>query len=586
MIGKVLPVTNGLSPSLSAIHDFRRARQQANLDNIIGNLTGRPSALLSFDEVKHQLRGNISGGRRLEDVPLEAVVGSVGRYVDFNRQFLPQKDSDEVRWSRVKSAMESPTGVPPIELYRIGKAYFVLDGNHRVSVLRRMGATHAQAYVTEVQTRVPLSPYDSPDDLILKAEYADFLDRTRLDDQRPSADLSVTSPGRYAGLEAEIAAHRAAPAAQHGRDVPFEDAAASWYDTIYLPVIDTIRRQGILNDFPTRTETDLYVWVSQHRAELEQNLGWHIAPAAAASDLARGHGQSARRVAARLGGRLMEAVTPALLETGPPPGEWRRDRGASLEQARLAADLLVPISGEPSGWYALDQALVLARREGSRIAGLHIVRAPAAREGAEAHTVRAEFDRRCAEAAVPGSLVIEAGAVTDLICDRARWNDLVVVNLAYPPSAAPVARLRNGFRALVQRCPRPILAVPQTVSPLSSMLLAYDGSPKGEEALYAATYLALQWGIPLAVVAVIEGEHGPDTPLSRARRYLESHGVAADYLEESGRVAEAILRAAATRASDLILMGGYGLNPLIESVLGSTVDQVLRETNQPVLICR
>jgi nucleotide-binding universal stress UspA family protein len=575
-----------MSPSLSAVHDFRRARQQANLENIIGNLIGRPSALLSFDEVKHQLRGNISGGRRLEDVPLEAVVGSVGRYVDFNRQFLPQKDSDEARWSRVKSAMESPTGVPPIELYRVGNAYFVLDGNHRVSVLRRMGATHAQAYVTEVQTRVPLSPYDSPDDLILKAEYADFLDRTSLDDQRPSADLSVTSPGRYAGLEEEIAAHRAALSVEQGREVPLEEAAASWYDSIYLPVIDVIRRQGILNDFPTRTETDLYTWVSQHRAELEQNLGWHIAPAAAASDLARGHGQTARRVAARLGERLLEAVTPALLETGPPPGEWRRDRGATLEHAQLVGDLLVPISGEPSGWCALDQALVVARRESGRIAGLHIVRTPAARESAEAQAVRAEFDRRCAEAAVPGNLAIEAGTVTELICDRARWNDLVVVNLAYPPSAAPVARLRNGFRALVQRCPRPILAVPQTVSPLSNMLLAYDGSPKGEEALYAATYLALQWRIPLSVVAVIEGEHGPNTPLSRAQHYLEAHGVTAEYREESGRVPEAILRAAATLASDLILMGGYGLNPLVESVLGSTVDQVLRETNQPVLICR
>ena len=243
----------------------------------------------------------------------------------------------------------------------------------------------------------------------------------------------------------------------------------------------------------------------------------------------------------------------------------------------MSADLLVPISGEPAGWFALEQALVVARREGGRIAGLLIVRTPAARESAEAQAVRDEFDRRCAEAGVHGNLAIEVGAVTDLICDRARWNDLVVVNLAYPPSAAPVARLRNGFRALVQRCPRPILAVPQVVSPLSRALLAYDGSPKAQEALYVGTYLVLQWRIPLTVVAVIEGEHGPDSPLDRARQYIESHGAAASYVEESGPVAEAILRAAAAHASDLILMGGYGFNPLLEAVIGSTVDQVLRE---------
>jgi nucleotide-binding universal stress UspA family protein len=138
----------------------------------------------------------------------------------------------------------------------------------------------------------------------------------------------------------------------------------------------------------------------------------------------------------------------------------------------------------------------------------------------------------------------------------------------------------------VQRCPRPILAVPQVVSPLSRALLAYDGSPKAQEALYVGTYLVLQWRIPLIVVAVIEGEHGPDSPLDRARQYIESHGAAASYVEEHGPVADAILRAAAAHASDLILMGGYGFNPLLEAVVGSTVDQVLREAKQPVLICR
>ncbi len=572
--------------SLSAIHDFRRARQQANLDAVIGNLIGRSSGLFSFDEVKHKLKGSISGGRRLEEVPLNAIVGSVGRYSDFNRQFLPRNDSDELRWTRVKAAIEGPMGVPPIELYRIGKAYFVLDGNHRVSVLRRMGATLAQAYVTEVQTRVPLAPYDSPDDLILKAEYAEFLEHTKLDEQHPPADLRVTSPGRYAGIEEEIAAHGATLAAEQGHNLPFEATAASWYDTIYLPVIDSIRRQGILLDFPERTETDLYVWIAQHRAELEQALGWNIAPEVAANDLVNRHSRAPRRVIARLGERLWDAVTPGALVSGPPPGEWRRDRGTPRAELRLSADLLVPVSGEPAGWFALEQALVVARHEGGRIAGLLIVRTPAARASAEAQAVRDEFDRRCAEAEVHGNLAIEVGGVTDLICDRARWNDMVVVNLAYPPSAAPVARLRNGFRALVQRCPRPILAVPQVVSPLSRALLAYDDSPKAREALYVGTYLVLQWQIPLTVIAVIEGEHGPDSPLDRARNYIESRGAAASYLEEHGPVADAILRAAAAHASDLILMGGYGFNPLLEAVIGSAVDQVLREAKQPVLICR
>jgi nucleotide-binding universal stress UspA family protein len=101
-----------------------------------------------------------------------------------------------------------------------------------------------------------------------------------------------------------------------------------------------------------------------------------------------------------------------------------------------------------------------------------------------------------------------------------------------------------------------------------------------------ATYLTLEWKIPLTVVAVIEGEHGSDTPLDRARQYIESRGAAATYVEQSGPIAEAILRTAAEHGSDLILMGGYGFNALLEAMIGSSVDQVLRETKQPVLICR
>src|SRR4051812_31950177 len=238
----------------SAIIDFRRARQQASMEDIIATLTGRSSSLLSYDDVKHKLRAGVTGKRELKDIPLAAIVGSVGRYTDFTRQFLPRNSSAEDRWARVKAAMESPVGVPPIEVYQIGDVYFVLDGNHRVSVARQSGATHIQAYVTKVHTRVPLSPDDSPDDLILKAEYTDFLERTQLDETRPGADLGVTEPGQYRAIEQEIEAHRAALAAKQGHEMTFEAAAASWYDTIYLPIIAVIRSQGLLHDFPGRTE--------------------------------------------------------------------------------------------------------------------------------------------------------------------------------------------------------------------------------------------------------------------------------------------------------------------------------------------
>lgn len=131
-----------------------------------------------------------------------------------------------------------------------------------------------------------------------------------------------------------------------------------------------------------------------------------------------------------------------------------------------------------------------------------------------------------------------------------------------------------------------MLAVPGTFSPLSRLLLAYDGSPKSKEALYIATYMAARGHLPLTVVTILEGgQVTPDT-LTEARQYLQRHGVRASLVRESGPVAEAILRAVEESESDLILMGGYGHNPLLEVVLGSAVDRVLRASQQPVLICR
>jgi nucleotide-binding universal stress UspA family protein len=248
--------------------------------------------------------------------------------------------------------------------------------------------------------------------------------------------------------------------------------------------------------------------------------------------------------------------------------------------------MLVALSGTAAGWEALDQALFIARHEGARLAGLHVVSSAEERESAPVVAIRSEFERRCAVAGVSGRLLVEVGDVTRVICDRARWTDLVVASLSYAPGVEPIARLRSGFRMLIQRCSRPILAVPRAVEDLRRVLLPYDGSPKSEEALFAATYLALRWKLELDVITVVENDREMAGIQNRARTYLENHGVQAEYLVEHGPVGDAIVRTAAARASDVIVIGGYGFNPLLEIVLGSAVDQVLRESGRLVLVCR
>jgi nucleotide-binding universal stress UspA family protein len=396
----------------------------------------------------------------------------------------------------------------------------------------------------------------------------------------------MTVPGRYQTLVAHIEVHRYFMGLEQEREIAYKEAVRHWYDEVYLPVVRVIRERGILRDFPERTEADLYVWLAEHRAELEKALGWEVEPEAAAADLSAQFSPRPGRRAARVGARLLDAVTPDALEAGPSPGRWREERIASRREDRLFAEILAPIAGEEAGWQALEQALGIARRENARLRGLHIVPHKEAKQQVETQAVQARFERRCEEAGVRGQFALEVGGVARAICERARWADLVVVGLAHPPGSQPVARLSSGFRTLLRRCPRPVLAVPGLVSPVSHPLLAYDGSLKAEEALFIAAYLASRWQVHLTVVTVLEDSQVTSKVAARPREYLEGHGVQATYLEERGPASGAILGTAEERACDLILMGGYGHSPVVELVWGSTLDQVLRQSQQPILISR
>lgn len=574
----------------SAVQDFHDARQRAALKELLARLRGRSTALLSYDDVVRRLRPVGSAERGLKEIPLDAIAGSVSRASDFTRDFLPRREVDRERWARVRVAATNPfrTGLPPIQVYQIGDAYFVIDGHHRVSVARQLGATHIQAYVTEVRTKVPLSADVRPEDLILVHEYADLLEHTQLDVSRPGADLRVSEPGAAARLEHRIEHYRQEleNAQEPKRQVTLPAAAAEWYDTAYLPVLSAIRELGLLREFPGYTETDLFLLIADHRAALEEALGWNIKPEVGASNLAETRAGRRSTGVVGVGRRLLSAIVPRELRPEPAIGQWRERKLAARYGDRLFADLLVPVSGEPSGWYALDQALLVARREHATLHGLHIVPSEAQRSTEAAAAVRAEFQARCEAAGVPGTLAVEAGDIAGTICRLATLADLVALNLAHPPGLQPLARLSSGFRSILHRCPRPVLAVPRPGPDFQRVLLAYDGSPKAHEALFVTAYLGESWGAAVAVITVKEDGVTADT-LKSARDYLEMHEIQATYIERTGEpVSTAVLLAAEEQQSDLIVIGGYGTGPVLDVMIGSAVDQVLRASRQPLLICR
>ena len=90
----------------SAVLDFRDARRRAALQDVLARVRGRPSDLLSFEETKKALKGQSAVYRGLQEIALDEIIGSVGRYRDFTRSFLPRRESDELRWARVKAEAE------------------------------------------------------------------------------------------------------------------------------------------------------------------------------------------------------------------------------------------------------------------------------------------------------------------------------------------------------------------------------------------------------------------------------------------------------------------------------------------------
>lgn len=569
----------------SAVQDFRRARRRAALDAIVSRLTGRSSDLLSYDEVRRKLKATASSARGLHEIPLDAIVGSVGRYTDFTRNFLPRNDRDEDRWARVKAAMLEGVGLPPIEVYKIGDAYFVRDGNHRVSIARELGATHIEAYVTEIHTKVPLASDAKPDDLILKAEQIEFLEHTQIDRIRPQADLTLTVPGGYETLEDHIAVHRYYMGLDWKRDISYDEAVGHWYDEVYLPVVRIIRERGLLHDFPGRTEADLYLWVSEHHSALEEQLGWEVSHDAAVSDLATRSSPRPMRVVTRVLDRVRDLMTPDQLELGPPPGQWRREYLGARQESQLFADLLVAVNGEESGWRALQQALEVAWREGAKLHGLYVVPNEVDRDGAQ--SVREEFDRRCREANVSGRLVVEVGKIARIVSDRSRWTDLIVMALTHPPGMRLLMRLQSGIRTIIKRSSRPVLVIPDQAAPsrFERALLAYNGSAKSEEALIVATYLAGKHHMSLTLLTVSENRAAAQQKLEHAQSYIEKHSVQAEYVIKNGFVADAILRALDEYQADLLLIGGYKTE-LLHVLQGNVLDRVLSKSQKPMLIAR
>ncbi len=156
----------GITGLTQARFEFQRAHQRAKFRSVVDRLLRRCGSLCSLRDAAEEAGRELSPSAvmvdanghakfipspaRLQEVDLDMIIGSLGRAEDYTADFLPRLGSDEERWARVRLALDSLKGVPPIELYEYEGEYYVKDGHHRVSVMKRVGFKRVEAYVTRL----------------------------------------------------------------------------------------------------------------------------------------------------------------------------------------------------------------------------------------------------------------------------------------------------------------------------------------------------------------------------------------------------------------------------------------------------
>jgi len=255
--------------------DFGRARFKSFINQAFAVIAGNKHAttLLSYDDIKERLHIGGPIYRGVKTVRVDQIAGSLNRYHEFDRAFLPKEDQLASRWQKVDRAFYQDINLPPVVLYKVGDVYFVVDGHHRVSVAREKGQKFIDAEVRECSTRVNISPNIKPEDLEMLGAKVHFLERTGLDNLRPDEEIKITIPDGYERMLEHIAVHGYFMGIDQQRFVSDEEIVAHWYDTVYQPIVKVIRDSAILYDFPGKAEGDLYLWVLDHQHYLYKEEG-------------------------------------------------------------------------------------------------------------------------------------------------------------------------------------------------------------------------------------------------------------------------------------------------------------------------
>ena len=212
----------------------------------------------------------------MQTIPINLIVGSEGRYNDFDNHFFPKNNFLKERWQNVDKAHLQDIILPPIQVYELGGLYFVRDGNHRVSVAKMQGIEFIDAEIISLQSEIKLKPGSTISEMkkqVINYEKRVFYTETNFGDLTDYWCLDFTSPGSYDLIYNHILIHKYYINENQEKEIPEQEAIKSWFYNVYVPVIESIEKYNILKNFKGRTKSDLYVFVIQYWDELKKRFG-------------------------------------------------------------------------------------------------------------------------------------------------------------------------------------------------------------------------------------------------------------------------------------------------------------------------
>ena len=205
---------------------------------------------------------------------------------------------------------------------------------------------------------------------------------------------------------------------------------------------------------------------------------------------------------------------------------------------------------------------------------------------ARGRAVLDEFAAAAARENLPVETVLDMGIVANQVCDRARSVDLVMIGHRGVNERFSSGLLGSTAEAVARKCPRPLFISPMKFREIRRMVLAYDGSERASRAMRAAAEFASSLDIPIAIVTVARDQKTGERTLEEARKYFEPYSLRADFKLLGGHANEEIVKFIKEYEADLLFIGAYGHSRIIEMVLGSTTEYVLRNTPCPVFLSR